>query len=85
MRQFAFEHEDRDKHWFTTSNTLALLATPDASRLHALLMKARMRGILASAFYEPDRGNELTAIALAPEGRKLVSNLPLALQQNGVG
>ena len=32
--------------------------------------------------YEPDLDDELTAVAIGPEGAKLVSNLPLALRNH---
>lgn len=43
------------------------------------MIKASGMGIEASAFREPDLGNSLTAIAIAPTGAKIVKNLKLAL------
>lgn len=43
------------------------------------MFEASKRGIAASAFREPDLGNSLTAIAIAPSGAKIVRNLKLAL------
>jgi len=43
------------------------------------MFEASKRGIAASAFREPDLGNSLTAIAIAPSGSKIVRNLRLAL------
>lgn len=80
MRQFGYEHPEADRQWFEESNTLALLAAPDMAAVGVLRDKALSRGIPVAAFHEPDRGNELTAIAIGPEGRKLTQKLPLALQ-----
>ena len=66
--------------WHSTSNTLAFLAVKDEKALGVLLRKAKDRGIPMSPFYEPDRNNELTAIAFGPEGRAITKGLPLALQ-----
>jgi len=80
MRQFGHEHPEIDQRWFQDSNTLALLAARDTKALGKLRDKALRKGVAVAAFYEPDRDNELTAIALGPEGRKLTRRLPLALQ-----
>jgi hypothetical protein len=80
LRQFVEEHPVADRQWFRTSNTLALLTTPNETLLGVLYRKAVDRGIPVAAFREPDRGNELTAIALGHEARRLVRNLPLALR-----
>lgn len=78
MRQFAADFPDVDRQWFESSNTLALLAVPDEPSLARLLRKARWRGPV-SEFREPDRGGELTAIAIGPWGKPVVARLPLAL------
>jgi len=67
--------------WYATSNTLALLATPDEGALERLYQKALDRGIPACRFQEPDLNNQTTAIALGPEAAKLVRSLPLALKE----
>jgi peptidyl-tRNA hydrolase len=81
LQQFNAEHPDVAQAWFKESNYLALLAAPDEARLARILMKAERRGLRASAFREPDFGDALTAIALAPcsESRALTRDLPLAL------
>ena len=45
--------------------------------------KLSQKGILFSKFYEPDLGNELTAIALEPssKARRVVSSVPLMLKE----
>lgn len=80
MRQFGFEYTMLEAQWFERSNTLAFLAAPDTRALEVLRDKALRKGVAVAAFYEPDRDNELTAIALGPEGKKITRRLPLALQ-----
>lgn len=80
LRQFVEEHPDVDRSWFTSSNTLAFLAVSDEEALGVLYEKALDREIPVASFREPDRGNELTALALGPSARKLVRALPLALK-----
>ena len=81
MREFKQEHPQVEQVWYETSNTLALLEVEDEPALKNLLERARWKGVSASAFYEPDRGNELTAIALGPDGKRLCQALDLALQR----
>lgn len=57
-----------------------MLSVPDEDALGILLEKARLKNIPVAAFYEPDRNNELTAIAMGPKGKKLTQKLPLAFQ-----
>jgi len=82
LRQFVAEHPTIDEEWFRTSNTLAFLSVQDETALGVLLGRAVERGIPVAAFREPDRGDELTAIALGPEGKKLTKGLPLALNDH---
>ncbi len=76
---FIFEHPEISKNWNTYSNYLVFLSIQDEYHLNTLLEKANVRGIKTTSFYEPDRDNELTAIALEPSviSKKLVSSLPL--------
>ncbi len=80
--QFGQDHPEVYSKWFETSNTLAMLATPNEESLGTLLREARAFGLLVSEFREPDIGNALTAIALEPGplSKKLTSRLPLALK-----
>ena len=82
-RQFHHEYPEIDQKWFETSNTLAFLSVPNEQALGVLLEKAASRGIPVAAFHEPDRDNELTAIAIGPRGKKITQGLPLALQHHG--
>jgi len=80
MRQFKHEHPEIEQTWFETSNTLAFLAIEDEPALERLLERARWRGVAVAGFREPDRHNELTAIAIGPKGKGLCQGLALALQ-----
>jgi len=57
---------------------------PDEDGLYDLIWKAdnRSEPIAHSAMFEPDLGNELTAVAFQPgaASRKLCARLPLALR-----
>ena len=77
---FMLEHPDLASTWHAKSDSVVVLAAPDERALIAFADKARARGIAVTTFREPDLGDELTAIALAPgeQTRKLCSNFPLA-------
>jgi hypothetical protein len=83
LREFVAVHPEVDRAWYTTSNTLAFLAVPDEEALGVLLERAAERGHPVAAFHEPDRDNEMTAIALGPSARSLCSGLALALRDRG--
>lgn len=78
------EHPDINKEWFDKSNYLGFLSVANEIELNKIIDKATYHGIKCSIFREPDIGNEITAIALAPgiKTRKLCSNLKLALKGN---
>jgi peptidyl-tRNA hydrolase len=78
MTEFLVEHKERAIQWHSTSNTLALLVVPDENNLLRLAVKASRRGVRFSLFREPDRANELTAIAFEPRAKSLLNDLPLA-------
>lgn len=81
LREFSEHHPEVDRRWYQSSNYLALLATKDENALRALMLEARYRDVPTSGFHEPDRNNELTAIALGPcpLAKRLCKGLPLAL------
>jgi tRNA G37 N-methylase TrmD len=79
LREFSEHHPEIDREWYRTSNTLIMKAVPNEAALHDLMDRARKRGIHFSSFREPDRNDELTAIAFEPRGKALVQGLPLAL------
>lgn len=72
-------HALREFTAYTKSNTLALLSIEDECSLQGLLERARRRGVHVAPFHEPDRNNELTALAIGPTGKSLCRRLPLAL------
>jgi hypothetical protein len=80
---FAVCHPDLIGDWHSNSNTLVLLAVPDELSLGWLCDDIAAAGFRVVRFHEPDRGFELTAAALEPAARRLVSNLPLALARWG--
>jgi len=84
MREFVREHPIEDRIWYEKSNTLALLAVEDEKALLALLSAAKERRISCSGFREPDRDDELTAVAIGPQGKGLCRRLPLALAEGDV-
>lgn len=79
LQEFNHAFHPQAMKWHATSNHLALLAVPDEGALAHLLRKAHGQRVAAVGFREPDRGDELTAIAIAPEGKQLTRRLPLAL------
>lgn len=79
LQEFNFEYPNLTKQWHSTSNTLALLACGSEAELEILALKAEYKAFPISRFREPDRNNELTAIALGPEGKSLVRGLSLTL------
>ena len=83
LREFSERYPEEDCRWYKQSNTLALLAGTNEAALRALLEEARWQAIPAASFHEPDRNNELTAIALGPTAKKLCRNLPLAFDAPG--
>jgi hypothetical protein len=63
--------------------TVALLSVDDEAALLDLAARAVARDVDVAAFYEPDLGGSLTAIALAagPNAKRICRGLRLALQQ----
>lgn len=79
LQEFNVLYPNETKSWFDTSNTLAFLRVDNERQLEVLVDEAGDLGVSVAAFREPDRDNELTAIALAPEGKRLTRKLRLAL------
>ena len=79
--KFAHDYPELESEWFNNSNYLAYLSVKDELELIELLNSADNLRIPASFFQEPDIGNKITAIALAPgiKTRKLCARLKLAL------
>jgi hypothetical protein len=61
-------------------NLVVLSASP--ARLTQLAAQAAALSLSHCAFFEPDLGNSLTALALSGSARPLVSTLPLALRDS---
>lgn len=74
----AFQREHREV--CVGLDNLALLAAPDERSLAVLIRSAGDAGVPWESFQEPDLGDQLTAVALGPAARRLVSSLPLALR-----
>jgi hypothetical protein len=79
---FIVRHPIKALLWFLRSNTLAFVTVPTEDALGVLLGNAREQRVAAAGFHEPDRGGELTAICLAPQGAGLTKRLPLALKHH---
>jgi len=80
MRLWAQEHPVIDQFWYLKSNNLVVLQVPDEICLKHLASRVSDAGIACSVFREPDFGNSITALAIEPAGKKLLSNLRLALK-----
>ena len=78
---FAHEHSFEWRSWYLESNNIVLLSAENEEALLRLAARARAAGVPCSVFREPDFENAVTAIAISPAGRKLVSSLPLALRE----
>lgn len=83
VADFCLKFPELSKDWNTISNYLICLSTNDEQCLIALAIKCKEKGLDFLVFREPDVGNEVTAICIAPSEitQKLVSNLPLTLKQ----
>lgn len=74
-------HPERFARWHEESNYLIVLATESAVALSELYSRALTNpNLILVPFYEPDLGDELTAIAFLPskETARFLANLPLA-------
>ena len=81
MREFTAKHPETDLDWFQTSKNLALLQVPNEEELENVLDVLSRHGVEHVEWREPDRNNELTAVAVAPEGNRYLSTLPLLLRK----
>lgn len=82
LQEFNMRFAAEARQWFETSNTLALLSVVNEHALGVLVEKANDQDITVAAFREPDRGDELTAIALGPHGKRITRRLPKALNDS---
>lgn len=81
--EFQHEHSEIAKEWNTNSKYLVFLCVENEQNLQILLSKIQFKDLKYSLFFEPDIGNQLTAICIEPgqASKKLVSNLPLILKE----
>lgn len=70
IAEFAFKYQDEFESWRLGSNYLCCLETSSTELFH-FLEKLKISGIKHVAFYEPDIGNRLTAIAVESLPSKL--------------
>ena len=80
---FTFEHPGRAGPWHKDSNYLVLLELKNERQLHLLVEKCLALGLKHSAFFEPDIGDRLTAVAIEPSPltQRLVSKIPLLFKR----
>lgn len=64
--EFQHEHPEIAKEWNTNSKYLVFLSVENEQHLQILLSKTQFRNLKYSVFFEPDIGNQLTAIAIEP-------------------
>ena len=79
LRDFGAVHSDTDRHWFETSNHLALLEVADEPALVELVDRAWKEQVRFALFREPDRGMEATTVTLEPKAQRICRGLRLAL------
>lgn len=84
--EFALVHPTITRAWHDISNHICVLAVQDEGDLHALLTETQSEDLPVVAFHEPDFGDALTAIAIAPSdvSARICSRLPLALREVAV-
>lgn len=80
LRAFVEAHPEVDRQWYEHSNNLVVVCVRSEGELLRLYRKADDAGIAVAAFSEPDLHDHWTAIAIAPDGARLCSSLPLALR-----
>lgn len=81
LRAFAAAHPELDAAWYRESNNLVCLEVEDEAALERLRARAEAAGVAYATFREPDFDDAVTSIAIAPDGWRLVSSLPLAMKE----
>lgn len=81
--RFAYEHPLLLKTWYEESTYLVLLSVPTEAELGVLAGRLIAADLVVSLWREPDMGNELTSVAVAPSlaAQRLLSSLPLTLRE----
>lgn len=72
---FGEQYPHLKDYWYHESNNVAILQQDDIVSLAERLESAGMR---ISRFHEPDLNDQLTAIAVEPEARRMLADLKLA-------
>lgn len=77
------EFPEKAHDWRIKSNYVVILSVPNKEGLFELAKKLIKLPVPWTLFREPDINDELTAIAVLPNGysKELFSNLPLALKE----
>lgn len=81
--QFGYEHRPLAAQWLLESNFLIILSVANEAELFRRGQKAEKLNLPTTWFNEPDIGDQLTAIAVAPSPQtvELMADLPLALAE----
>lgn len=81
--EFQHQFPEISKQWNENSKYLVMLSVHDEIELCKYLNIFTDNGLSVSVFWEPDIGNEMTALAVEPsdKAKKLCSNLPLMLKE----
>lgn len=82
LQEFNIVHPHEAKGWYDKSNTLAFLVVANEEELGVLYRRAVDRRVPVAPFREPDRDNELTAIAIGPQGKKVTQGLSVAFRRH---
>ena len=81
---FSFEHPETNRAWYEQSNYICCLSVANEEELRQLYADSQFATfyIESSAWYEPDKNGEMTAVALSPGlyTKELCKTLPLALK-----
>jgi hypothetical protein len=78
---FVHLHPEVEGRWWEDSKNVALLAVPDEDALRELGRACGFAGVAYAANTEPDLGDSLTSLAIAPAGKRLVRKLELLLKE----
>ncbi len=87
FREFVENHPETEENWYRTSNTIVILGADDEKHLKRLMRRGTNIGLRASAFFEPDFDNELTAVVFEPGEKtsEFLRDLRLAGSFTGTG
>ena len=77
--EFAEEFPTERADWYKKSNSIIILAVKNEQELWKLADKLKSKGFRFSKFFEPDIGDELTALAIVPSEavKRALSSFPL--------